>query len=387
MASIPPDPTAQAAQAIARGDFSTATALLATARAAPGGLTRQGEWLAAQLCRRQDDLAGEQAALHDILAQSPRDIAALLAMADCFVRAGDDRAAVSWFTTALNQAAVTPPAPHLHPLLERAQGFCAEAQRRFAAHLDTAMQTIGITTRGSPALRHAVDLLQGRSSIYLQQPTMFYYPGLPQRCFYEREEFDWVPEFESAAPAMLAEYEALMTRSNPFSPYVQTGKDRPAANNPLRDDDAWGAAYLWKNGERQAALAEACPATMAALALGPQPSVRARSPMALYSRLQPGAHIAPHHGLLNTRLICHLPLITPEGCALRVGHETRAWQVGTMLIFDDSVEHEAWNRGSSDRTILLFEIWRPEIPHEERTMLAALFEAIDTIDPDRATQA
>ena len=80
--------------------------------------------------------------------------------------------------------------------------------------------------------------------------------------------------------------------------------------------------------------------------------------------------------MLNTRLICHLPLVAPDGCALRVGADTREWRFGEMLIFDDSVEHEAWNRGTQDRTVLLFEIWRPEIGAEERAALTRLYEAI-----------
>jgi len=81
--------------------------------------------------------------------------------------------------------------------------------------------------------------------------------------------------------------------------------------------------------------------------------------------------------MLNTRLICHVPLIAPPGCTLRVGSETREWQEGKALIFDDSFEHEAWNRGTSTRIVLLFEIWRPEIGESERAELVTLFEAID----------
>src|SRR3546814_9705290 len=68
-------------------------------------------------------------------------------------------------------------------------------------------------------------------------------------------------------------------------------------------------------------------------------------------------------------LICHLPLVVPDGCGLRVGAETRSWREGELLIFDDSFEHEAWNRGTSDRTILLFEIWRPDIEDRKSTRL------------------
>ena len=73
--------------------------------------------------------------------------------------------------------------------------------------------------------------------------------------------------------------------------------------------------------------------------------------------------------------------MTPDDCALRVGAETRAWRRGEMLIFDDSIEHEAWNRSSDTRIVLLFEVWRPEIDAEERAALTLLFQAIDSFGP------
>ena len=98
--------------------------------------------------------------------------------------------------------------------------------------------------------------------------------------------------------------------------------------------------------------------------------------MALFSRLKPGTHLFAHSGMLNTRLICHVPLVVPPGCRLRVGCETREVVEGRAMIFDDSFEHEAWNRSDSVRAVLLFEIWRPEISEEEKVALTAMFEAV-----------
>ena len=61
--------------------------------------------------------------------------------------------------------------------------------------------------------------------------------------------------------------------------------------------------------------ARACPHTMEALSHAPLPQVPGRAPNALWSRLLPGAHITPHHGMLNTRLICHVPVRTAPGCS------------------------------------------------------------------------
>ena len=35
-------------------------------------------------------------------------------------------------------------------------------------------------------------------------------------------------------------------------------------------------------------------------------------------------------------------------------------------MFDDTIEHEAWNNSDRTRVILLFEVWRPELSDEER---------------------
>jgi aspartyl/asparaginyl beta-hydroxylase (cupin superfamily) len=84
--------------------------------------------------------------------------------------------------------------------------------------------------------------------------------------------------------------------------------------------------------------------------------------------------------MINTRLICHLPLMVPEACALRVGNETREWKEGELLIFDDTIEHEAWNRSTRPRYVLLFDIWRPELSGEEQTLVKAMFEEMQEFE-------
>jgi aspartyl/asparaginyl beta-hydroxylase (cupin superfamily) len=55
----------------------------------------------------------------------------------------------------------------------------------------------------------------------------------------------------------------------------------------------------------------------------------------------------------------------------------REWQVGKLMIFDDTIEHEAWNDSDEDRILLIFDIWRPELDEPERAAVTAMFEAID----------
>jgi aspartyl/asparaginyl beta-hydroxylase (cupin superfamily) len=93
--------------------------------------------------------------------------------------------------------------------------------------------------------------------------------------------------------------------------------------------------------------------------------------------LRPGAHIPPHNGLINTRLIVHLPLIVPGQCRLRVGNETREWQPGKVWLFDDTIEHEAWNDSAETRVILIFEVSRPDVTDAEHEQISRVFEALD----------
>lgn len=345
-------------------------------------MTQQTTWLdQARDAHRRGDIGAETAALDDAIRADRGNIAALLAMAELKRRLADDRAAGSFYRLALGTAAQSrsvPPA--LHPGLQRAEQFLAEADRAFADHLLGQLRGAGIDAgTATPRVAEALRMVAGEHPLYLQQPSMFYFPGLAQRPFFERTDFEWAPAIEAATDSIRAELLAMIDNSSDrFGPYVTASPDRPPPNNPLLDKPDWGAAWLWKDGVIAGGMDELCPATLAALELAPQPAIPARAPIALFSRLTPGTHIQPHHGLLNTRLICHLPLIVPDGCSIRVGAENRSWREGEMLIFDDSFEHEAWNRGASDRTILLFEIWRPDIDADERAQLTRIFSAIDT---------
>jgi beta-hydroxylase len=80
-----------------------------------------------------------------------------------------------------------------------------------------------------------------------------------------------------------------------------------------------------------------------------------------FSSLKPQTHIMPHTGFTKTILRCHLPLIVPEGntCAIRVGGQVKSWKEGELMIFDDSFDHEAWNRSDEQRVVLMFDIPNP----------------------------
>lgn len=363
--------------AMQRGDGKAARSAFEQVAATGGGIAPP--WLLiAQACRLERDDAGERAALDRLLADQPRHLRGLIMKGDLAGREGDVRAAHSFYAIAIGVAQKTANLPpNLAVEVQRVQAELSRGQGDYRAHLDRALESAGFSASAlKPRVRDALALASGEKQLFLQEPTSFYFPGLPQIQFYERERFSWAPAIEAATPAIRAELDAVLAQTHDFPPYVENDPNRPGKTHYLVSNRDWGAFHLLR-GDPVEPNASLCPDTIEALKLVPQPVIRGRSPMALFSLLKPGAHIFAHNGLINTRLICHLPLIVPDGCRFRVGNETRVWGEGKLLIFDDTIEHEAWNDGSSHRVVLLFEIWRPEIDAEERAALTALFEAID----------
>ena len=314
------------------------------------------------------------------MASSPNDLHDLLDRGDAFVRAGDTKAAVPFFNAALAaaQSAGFFDAATLDRL-RAAQSFVQQHVAKFQEALGKALAgRSGANPAETLRMTHALEMLEGKSEIALQHPSVLYYPYLAQRQFWERDEFDWVADIEAATPDIRAELLALLDSDAEFRPYVEDEPNRPRRQFAhLNDDKSWTALYLYRDGKLVEDNARRCPKTMAALAKLPLSDVGHRTPVVLFSRLEAGGHIPPHHGMLNCRIICHLPLIVPPGCTLRVGNETREWEEGKLLMFDDSLEHEARNPTNELRIILLFDVWRPELGQSEREAISAIFDAID----------
>jgi aspartyl/asparaginyl beta-hydroxylase (cupin superfamily) len=202
-------------------------------------------------------------------------------------------------------------------------------------------------------------------------------PRLPAIPFFHREDFPWAEEVEAAFPVILEELNALLASRQAFEPYIQTASGQPKGQfEPLDQNLDWGAYFLWKNGKRIDAHADLCPRTEAAITAAPQIMVRNRAPVIFFTALKPATHIPPHNGATNARLTVHLPLIVPPDCGLRVGEETHFWEPGRLVLFDDTIRHEAWNRSDQLRVVLIFDIWHPLLTPLEREAVAHTIEGM-----------
>lgn len=362
------------------GDLPTArTAFARLTVAEPRNL--QGWINLALACQGMKDEAAEAAALHGALAADPTDLVALILRANLLERQGDAHKAASVYGAA---ASVSPPldqlSPDLRPAVSHALAYRDQYQNNYGNFLDAHLAPHFAELGGESLhrFRDSLDLMIGRKRRYESQSMMYHYPGLLPQPFFDRADFPWLDAIEAGTDGIRDEFLQVLQAEQGFTPYLTYPDDVPHNQfAELNNSPRWSAFHLLKDGVPVAGQAERCPQTMALLGGAPQPDQPGRTPTAMFSLLKPHTHIPPHTGVSNARLVVHLPLIVPPDCGFRVGNETRQWVPGQAWVFDDTIEHEAWNRSEQLRVVLIFDIWHPQLSAAERRMVTALTEGIN----------
>lgn len=333
---------------------------------------------ALRLLGRADE---ELAALNKVLRLEPTNMRALLQAAALHDLRSEPRAAAAVYRKALQ---MIPPnvqlPPEMRPIIERARVAVDANSRALEAFLEEQLQETRTRHAGEPLGRFDKSLatfLQKRR-VYRPQPTFIYVPELPAIEFYDRADFPWLDSIEAATDDIRAELiNVLADGPATLEPYISTQAVPDEKWRTLNNSRRWGVFFLWKAGEAIAENMARCPRTVEALSAWPKCELPGSAPTAVFSILEPKTRIPPHTGVNNARLICHLPLIVPPGCGFRVGAETRAWEPGKALVFDDTIEHEAWNDSADARAVLIFDIWNPYTTQAEREMVSALTTGVE----------
>eukprot|EP00063_Salmo_salar_P061962 XP_014036797.1 PREDICTED: aspartyl/asparaginyl beta-hydroxylase-like isoform X15 [Salmo salar] len=150
-----------------------------------------------------------------------------------------------------------------------------------------------------------------------------------------------------------------------------TGLFVPEEEN-LREKGEWGQFTLWQQGKKAGESCHSVPKTCGLLERYPEATGCKRGQIK-FSVMQPGTHVWPHTGPTNCRLRMHLGLVIPKtGCKIRCTNDTRAWEEGKVLIFDDSFEHEVWQDADSYRLIFIVDVWHPELTQYQRQTLSPI---------------
>lgn len=331
--------------------------------------------------REQGDGAGELRAIEASLAADPYFLPGLLAKADHLERHGQRKAATAVYRNALK---VAPPEPHwpaaLRSQLLHGRDLAQRLSAELAAFLSerTGIRQGALTPVEAQRWREAGAILSGQSQPYPSICSQLHVPRLPAIPFHDRSAFDWVEALEARTEAITAELTAVMAEAQAeFKPYIAYQPGTPVNQwQELNHSQRWSTYFLWRHGQPVTEHLQRCPETAKALAAIDMADIGGLCPNAMFSVLAPHTRIPPHHGETNARVIVHLPLVVPEHCLYRVGFEQRRWTVGEVLIFDDSIEHEARNDSDELRVVLIFDVWNPLLSAGERDMVKTLSAAM-----------
>jgi aspartate beta-hydroxylase len=211
-----------------------------------------------------------------------------------------------------------------------------------------------------------------------QKPKFLFFPDLPPTTFFVRELFPWYAELEKNFAVIREELDAVLAGNEGVIPFLEFDSPDEAAGYLAGDGPtpSWDAFFFYRHGVRDEANCARCPRTAAIIDALPIVRIREHAPEICFSVLTPGTHILPHRGVTNTRLVTHFPLIVPDNCSIVVGGEAHGWREGECFSFDDTFEHEAWNRGTSIRVVMLMDCWNPYLTAVEREAVALLVAAI-----------
>mmetsp|Transcript_29992 Transcript_29992/g.42804 ORF Transcript_29992/g.42804 Transcript_29992/m.42804 type:complete len:518 (+) Transcript_29992:43-1596(+) len=147
----------------------------------------------------------------------------------------------------------------------------------------------------------------------------------------------------------------------------------------------WIAYYFMEEGFWDSTTISMCPLTHAILK--ELPICVSKFGYIYFSVLSPHTSIDTHCGVTNTKLRIQLPLQLDEDeikgfpeCYLTVNNDTRQYFPEKAIIFDDSFAHSVCNNGSTERVVLLIDIWHPSLSQSSIAEISNLSGKEDIFD-------
>ena len=331
--------------------------------------------------RKLGDPARALAAFDAALVIEPYHLPSILSKGALLEDAGRTIEAAAVFRNAL---AIRPKSDGLPSFLAaahaRARSRVEEEARRLRSYFAEVLDAERSKLAASDLKRfdECVEIFSGLTRAYHSEPSLLYFPALPQVSYFKRSLMPWLKDIEAASEEIEQELRMVLASSSAdrFSPYISFPPGAPVNQwGELNNSAKWSTWFFWLNGERQGDACARAPKTAAILDAAPLIRIPRIGPTAMFSSLAPRMSIPPHTGSTNVRAIVHLPLILPGPAWFRVGNDRREWRKGEAWAFDDTVEHEARNDSDETRVILIFDVWNPYLSEVERRLVSSLLQA------------
>ncbi|MBV9576586.1 MAG: aspartyl/asparaginyl beta-hydroxylase domain-containing protein [Gammaproteobacteria bacterium] len=192
-----------------------------------------------------------------------------------------------------------------------------------------------------------------RTSTDPMQFPDYYYPDESAKAWHDPIDYAWIKNVEAAYPKIKNEALSIFS-NNLMSEHPQ--------NNELANDGEWKTFFFYKNGKKYQKNLDKCPITASVIN---NIQGTSRAGRVYFSAMTAGTHVDPHCGPHNFKLRCHLGLVTTKEAVIRVSEEIKHWEDGKCIVFDDSFEHEVWNKSDITRIVLIIDVWNPCLTEEE----------------------
>lgn len=232
---------------------------------------------------------------------------------------------------------------------------------RFFFHLGDALQRLG---RQQEALKVYENGSKKKLFLSKYQRSLYNIDNLKSRPFWTVEQ----TTYSSSLQLIASQWSAI--RDEGMRLLNAEGNFKDEAEN-LRDTGDWKQFELFARGNRIANNCAKAPITCKLVEQFTAARTCKRGQVK-FSVMHPGTHVWPHCGPTNCRIRAHLGLKVPSGTYLRVAEQTRSWESGQWLIFDDSFEHEVWHNGTGTRLVLIVDFWHPELTETQRKSLSPI---------------
>ncbi|XP_061496713.1 aspartyl/asparaginyl beta-hydroxylase isoform X7 [Anopheles gambiae] len=233
---------------------------------------------------------------------------------------------------------------------------------RFYFQLGDALQRLGRNSEARAVYRKGVQKKLFRS---VYQRSLYNVDGLAARPYWTEEQTTYATELE------LIRAKWREVRDEGLKLLTSAGVFVNESEN-LRDRGDWKQLELFSRGARVERNCARAPYTCRLVEQYFPAARTCKRGQVKFSVMHPGTHVWPHCGPTNCRVRAHLGLRVPPGTYIRVAEETRSWENGKWLIFDDSFEHEVWHNGTETRLVLIVDFWHPELTESQRRTLSPI---------------
>ncbi|XP_050076125.1 claspin-like [Anopheles maculipalpis] len=233
---------------------------------------------------------------------------------------------------------------------------------RFYFQLGDALQRLGRNSEALDVYRKGV---KKKLFLSLYQRSLYNVDGLRSRPFWTEEQTTYATELELIRAQWQQVRDEGLKLLNSAGVFVNESEN-------LRDRGDWKQLELFSRGTRIERNCGRAPLTCRLVEQYFPAARTCKRGQVKFSVMHPGTHVWPHCGPTNCRIRAHLGLSVPQGTYIRVAEETRSWEDGKWLIFDDSFEHEVWHNGTETRLVLIVDFWHPELTESQRRTLSPI---------------